>query len=619
MIKSGKVILRTRGANAQFLPWKDRRAGVEARSFLRPLLAAFISFGWLAVVETQTATGQGLQKVPSPIQVRVGTVSDADALAADLNFDLAGQPKADLVVGQGSVVVFVGKTIPDGKRTDVKITVRSSAGTKNLGATVDKEGRFSLKFDSTQSIGLYTVEAVAPDGAGKAAAKFKVATALEIIEEVVDAEEEAAAVTTQVLPALADSAGKLPVSPLQKDLLERIEKLKARTAEMPAQIKSFDKAWWKIRYLLDTSPALQPVFQPMLNQMAAEAAELKIKTQEMRQQLGKSKKQGVLCDQLETINEVTNGISFLLNLSKKPIATFVNFMIDKGTPKAIEQIAANKGYTDAAKFTATEAVKTSAAAAASGALDPLGATVGLANDLAQFAAQQAFNSYCEKFEGPVSAVFRAEFDHEGAVWWKYDVTLAGKLTMRFAKAARSGAAINFTGQIEGNATRFNLWEDAVALTPKLRRNVLFHKSFAPPAIPPSAVAGAEEAGTLARMGTPGYFRIPVEGEIIGEKVTLNILPALNDFSDLVKGRAFYVFFEPILPVPYFSEIEFPVQKAHFILSRGMMEKSEYNIVANKAAKASEIKRDFTRDWKSDKGDVRIKWNVGVRACNPKCP
>lgn len=619
MIKSGKVILKTRGANAQFLPWKNRRVSVNTRSFLRPLLAAFISFGWFAVIETQTAKGQGLQKIPSPIQLRVGALSDADSLAAELDFDLLGQPKADPVLGQGSVVMFVGKTIPDGRRTDVKITVRSSAGTKDLGATVDKEGRFSLTFDSTQSIGLYTVEAVAPDGAGKAVAKFKVATALGIIIEIIDAEEEAATVTAQVLSAIADAAGKLPVSPLQKDLLERIEKLKARTAEMPTQIKNFDKAWWEIRYLLDTRPALQPAFQPMLNKMAAEAAELKIKTQEMRQQLGKSKKQGVLCDQLETINEVTNGISFLLNLSKKPISTFVNFMIDKGTPKAIEQIADNKGYSDAAKFTATEAVKNSAAAAVSGALDPLGATVGLANDLAQFAAQQAFNSYCEKFEGPVHAVFRAEFDHEGAVWWKYDVTLAGKLTIRFAKAARSGAAIAFTGQIEGNATSFKLWEDAVAITPALRRNVLFRQSFAPPAIPPKAVAAAEEAGTLARMGTPGYFRIPVEGEIIGEKVTLNILPALNDFSDLVKGRAFYVFFEPILPVPYFSQIEFPVQKAHFILSRGMMEKSEYNIVANKAAKASEIKRDFTRDWKSEKGDIRIKWNVGVRACNPKCP
>jgi hypothetical protein len=121
------------------------------------------------------------------------------------------------------------------------------------------------------------------------------------------------------------------------------------------------------------------------------------------------------------------------------------------------------------------------------------------------------------------------------------------------------------------------------------------------------------------MGTPGYFRIPVEGEIIGEKVTLNILPALNDFSDAVKGRAFYVFFEPIVPIPYFSQIEFPIQKAHFILSRGMLEKSEYTIVANKAAKVSEIKRPFTRNWKSEKGDIRITWNVDVQACNPKCP
>jgi len=608
----------TDDSNVQFLPSGNLPHTFKTRSCLRLLLVIAISFNWCIVIETQTAKGQALQKAPAPIQLRAGTVSDTDALVADLSFDIAAQPKTDLVISQGSVVMFVGKTIPDGKRTDVQITVRSSAGTKNLVGTIDKDGKFSVKFDSTQSVGLYTAVATAPDETGKAETKFKVSTALGIIVEILNEEKEAATVTNQALTAVTDSAGKLPVSPLQKDLLERIEKLKAKTGEMPAQIRNFDKAWWKIRYLLDTSPALQPAFQPMLNKMAAEVAELKIKTQEMRQQLDKSKKQGVLCDQLETINEVTNGISFLLNLSKKPITTFVNFLIDKGTPKAIEQLAENKGYSAATTFTATEAVKNSASAAVSGALDPLTATVGLANDLVQFAAQQAFNSYCEKFEGPINGVFRAEFDHEGAVWWKYDVTLAGKLTMRFAKTAKPGGVVAFTGQIEGNATSFKLWEDAVAITPKLRRNVLFHKSFAPPAIPAKAMGVAEEAGTLARMGTPGYFRIPVEGEIIGEKVTLNILPALNDFSDAVKGRAFYVFFEPIVPIPYFSQIEFPIQKAHFILSRGMLEKSEYNIVANKAAKASQIKRDFTRDWKSEKGDIRIKWMVSVRACNPKC-
>lgn len=622
MMRNGKGVFETRGADARWLPVGNCR-GIVTRSLLRLLLAAVLGFGWSGVVEIRQANGQGLQKIPAPIQVRVVTESDAANIAAGYHFDFSAPQMTEFAVSQGSPVVFVGKTIADGKRKDVKINVKSSAGAKNLVATVDKDGKFSAKFDATQSLGIYSVEAIAPDGAGKYETKFKVVTPMEIMEDAIENLDEATTTTDQVLAAVEDTAGKLPVSPPQKELLEKIRKLKARVSEIPEQIKRFNQAWSKMRPVVDKNPEVQPGFQEVFNQMAAETAELKNKTSGLRQQLNSSKERGALCDDLEKINDLTNGISFVLNLTKKPITTFVNFVIDKGSPKLIERLAKNKGYSDAAIFTATEQFKNSASAISSlyfsGALDPLGTALGLVNDIVQFAAQQAFNSYCEKFEGPVNAAFNAEFDHEGIVWWKYSVTLAGKLTMRFAKTAKTGAAIAFTGQIEGNATSFKLWEDAVAITPRLRRNVIFNQSFAPVAMPPEALFLAEEAGTLARTGTPGYFRIPIEGEIIGEKVTLNILPALDDFSDLAKGRAFYVFVEPILPVPYFSVIEFPIQKAHFILSRGMMEKSEYTIVANKAAKISEIKRPFTRDWKSDKGDIRITWNVDVRACNPKCP
>ena len=238
MIKSGKGIFEVLGADTSDLPFGNFRQNRATRSFLGLLPIAVFIFGLLCGIGIETANGQGLQKVPSPIQVRAVTESDAEYFAAGFNFDLDAVQKTELAVAQRSVVVILGKTITDGKRKDVKVNVRSSAKTKN--------------------------------------------------------------------------------------------------------------------------------------RIAVESAELKIRTLEMRRQLARSKQRGALCDQLEAINEVTNGISFLLNLTKKPISTFVNFMIDKSTPKMTEQLAKNKGYGDAAVFTATEVIKTSASAATSGALDPNG-------------------------------------------------------------------------------------------------------------------------------------------------------------------------------------------------------------------------------------------------------
>ncbi len=303
MIESVKAMFEVGGADAQCLPFKNHRRVDASRCFLRLLLAAVLVFGWSGIIQTRTVSGQGLQKIPAPIQVRVLTESDAEYITAGFNFDFSAPQTAEFVVSQGSSVVFAGKTVADGKRKDVKITVRSSAGAKNLVATVDKDGVFLVKFDATQSVGIYTVEAIAPDGAGKHETKFKVVTPLEIIEEVVDDLDEAAATTDQALAAIEDSAGKLPVSPPQAELLERTKRLKSRAGEMPEQIKKFDRAWWKLRFVLDTYPGLQPAFQPMLNKMAAETAELRNKTLQIREQLNRSKARGALCDQLETINE----------------------------------------------------------------------------------------------------------------------------------------------------------------------------------------------------------------------------------------------------------------------------------------------------------------------------
>ena len=64
--------------------------------------------------------------------------------------------------------------------------------------------------------------------------------------------------------------------------------------------------------------------------------------------------------------------------------------------------------------------------------------------------------------------------------------------------------------------------------------------------------------------------MPVKGSLKGTELTITVGDgAYNDFSEAVKGRAVYVVLAPAAPIPYTMMSNIPVQKAQFILSRGL--------------------------------------------------
>jgi hypothetical protein len=77
-----------------------------------------------------------------------------------------------------------------------------------------------------------------------------------------------------------------------------------------------------------------------------------------------------------------------------------------------------------------------------------------------------------------------------------------------------------------------------------------------------------------------------------------------------------------MSLPPFVHVEVatvPFQNGHFILTRGIQEAApQFDVVVDEAAGHSVIERVFQRDVKKTDADIRVQFEIKVKACNPGC-
>ncbi|MEP7156644.1 MAG: hypothetical protein ABI905_12775 [Betaproteobacteria bacterium] len=517
-----------------------------------------------------------------------------------------------------SKVTISGSTLVVGKNNQVSISISAAgAGGKavELKATVDASGAFKTDYTATAE-GKYKIAVTAPDGKGKAEATLTIASPV-----------AAASTSSAAAPSLiktmqsGQAAGDaqiaaLPPSPAKEEFQKKSAALKQKLAEVPAAQKQYENALGKFYELGNKYPETLPALKPLFDQIDQANEAIKNQNAEFEKRLAQAGKKNATCDTLEAATEAFSALSTSMNMIGKPWEILRAFAIDKGPGKIIDAFPNAKG-SDTAKFAITETFKTSAGilvgGAAGGPIAIATTVIGLAGDTAQFFTQQRFAKYCEKFEGPVYAQFRAEMRDKGKPYFTYKLDMRGKLQLRYAKDAsiKAGQPIPLTGQIEGVVEKFEMSEDAIIMQPQLKSRVMLHKIISPIGTP-----YLEDVGTFARMAMPHSFYIPVKGELAGDKITLNLEPATKDFADLIKGKILYVFVEPALPIPSIQTVDAPVQKAFFIFDRGMRAKPEFEVKTDSSK--STIDKTFTRTVEDPAADFKIEWKIEAKACNPAC-
>jgi len=576
-----------------------------------------------------TAGAQGLEKAPTPIDV---TVSAPSATAAP-------QGVQSLVVLPGTKVTIAGHSVPMGPATQVKVTVKPPSGPAvTLTAGLAADNRWSTVFTATTAPGHYAVSAQSPEGTNTATASFAVGTTIAVThatEAVVNAVTAGAPEVGTSIKSGAESAANRGDFPNREQVLKNLQAIEANAAALPARLADLTAAGQKLGAIAEQYPGGASELEPIATAMSETAAKVQEQTARVTTARAAVENTNGVCDRIDAVNEMLSAVSLWYDLEGLLFQKIVSVASDKYLGDKIYNAAvppAKRNNTD--KFALTENLKGVAAmlnggalggkaAAAEGLVDFVKKPQNLIADTTQLLTGMAFDKYCEKFTGPVSGSFAVDATINGGLkFWGYTAELNGTMTLMYEKSlAKGGAPIPMTGEIEGNAF-FKMYEQLMNFNAFNKQFVL--KNFLVPPIGMGAAAqgAVGPLGKVARMATPGYFRVPVKGRLDPNgQLTVTVGDhALNDFTEAVKGRVVYIMLPPASPIPYTMIATIPVQKAQFILSRGLRTTATMP-VATRASGTSMVKvadQTFDRVEHVSNGEVTVTWKINVKACNPDC-
>lgn len=528
------------------------------------------------------------------------------------------KPKARFVT-PGSPVTFTGTTVADGKRFDVQLTiVKPNAQSAVVTAKVDAQGAYTAAFVDTKQPGRYAVTALAPDALGHDTTSFSVVAPQEFGDQASDAVQHIVDDGVEIETQLDAAVKDLPESPAKDEVQERLRTLNDSMHVAGQRVQQFRQAMQKLADVQTRYPETEPVFHDMYVHLGEEVfrtqAEADARKFEILHELDASRAAGKVCDNLETMSEGFKMVSAVFNLASTPIGIVKSFLTDYVSAKLPQLPNPALKNNPQGQFAMGEAIKASQALL-SGPTGWVGFLFTFANDLAAYFTDKEFEKYCERFEGPFSATMHGEVFRQGQTWWTMDIKVEGRLTLRYPKA-KEGEAIHMSGQFEGAATDYKVWDDALpVLYPKLMRGTrTFKKTITPVGIPYS-----DFEGRYAAQASPAAFTVPVEADLIGRKLTIHLQPAKKDIPQVYNtAHVVVAILSPLALIPAVVTYSLPYQNGEFVLKHGM--ELEDGGTLQLDVQIAPHSMQAQRQWQHTKpGDgVRAEYTGTLHLCNPTC-
>ena len=520
-----------------------------------------------------------------------------------------------------AMVKVSGKTLAVGDDPTVRIafTVDARADHEGAAHAVSATAKVDSKGDYTATVrmdqpGVYIVKVTAPDGKGTQSSTFTLLDPPDLTEEL-DASFDRlyAEGLEKLLASMRSQIVGLPANPARLQAEEKLNAVEKKMKEWPEQSKKLKAAVAKFQEAPRKYPEAALALQPRLQTLADVVGENKAEQAVIEQELAKSRAANATCEKMEQIIEGLKTVSAALNfvqsgLSKVATAFNLDGATDRFTafvtPKSMEGNPA-----------VVFAIKESSKLAANVMLGPVGwadAIVGLAVDVAGFVQEQNFAKYCEKIEGPMTATMHAAFTQDTSTWWTYDITLSGKLVLRYAKGAPAGTAVHVNGEFIGSATKLGVWENALAVLYPVtaKTSTLLRKLDVPSGHPYFDGEGKAVGGAM-----PTAFNVAVDGDLVGSKLTLRLGDARSDFADSLEAHVTYVLVGPMILAPIIVKYDLPFAKAHLLLFRAMND-GPIEIPVSVTTKTMTLARNLTRK-RPAQGNV-VDYTLNIRACNPGC-
>jgi hypothetical protein len=523
----------------------------------------------------------------------------------------------------------------------------------SLSALVGVEGRFEAQYVPVTT-GTHSVDAADASRRYRGVTSFEVLSPREVGEQIKEQAEELARELRRLLEAIRAALAALPPSPGKEAAQARLGELERESYKtLPGTGLEWPNAIDHLPDLRATYPQVRESLRPLEQKLSQWHAEAGPHHREVKQKIAELSSGNELCDNLAAVIHATKMFAYVLPFLLSPRDFIVDWAKEHSVPALRAKVPAahitptidhalDLGW----KSLVTFAPKFPGVSTANQAIDRAidgnwwgehhqahlhkETVTKFAFETAEFITELALHHYCEEFSGNFEAAMTAEFFDQGYLWWSYEMKLKGQLTLRYAKnrakigpePPAGGQVIAVTGEFSGYPTYYKSWDNAVpVLFPKLAAGTILLKKVWEPLggewiqssfLGPLSVG---HAGDYTKFYTvPGFFRVPVRGELRGKNVTLHLLDTNLGGPLTFTEKKFLVMLSPLSMLTT-TTYGLPYKDGPFIIRRATHE-APLSLSVRYEGKTMVIEESYNRERNS--GDAIGKYRLHLKTCNPAC-
>ena len=488
----------------------------------------------------------------------------------------------------GGTILINGESVKYKNLNQVEITVSGSSTKDVKSILLAADGKYKTAWIAADKPGEYTVTVMSSDKKAQQSAKITVYT----LPDLGSWCDKNIAEINKAFDKLKNSAGKVAdgISPKDKAELEKkLADVKDKVDNVLKLYKDLNKAGKETAQLAKSGKRLPHGLAGNLSALNDNLADQSEQIKALEKIADHEPLDNTVCEYIVILNEACAAFQTVTNLWSRSIFTILaNIATDKAAPAVAGAINdAGVGIEAPNDFPIKEITKIYATSKVDAeSLSTKLGKAGIAADLAQFALDVLLKIYCGVYKGNFKHDYNIEFrNNAGENWWTYGVEMKAVLFLRYPKDKNNGGVIKMKGNLEGNAIKFNFWQDIAKendfhAVSKGKIVVVPIKTFTPLAV---SVATSERDilgfGAIARgLATPAYFNIPIDAEydVDAKKIKIFVNDALIDFSNLVANQFVFLMVGQDL-IPYPKKMDFPIHKAKTTINGIFISFKEFDV------------------------------------------
>ncbi len=487
---------------------------------------------------------------------------------------------------QGGTVVIAGSSVMYGSLKQVALTITGPSVNYSKNIPLNAKGSFSTTWQAGGA-GNYLVTVKSSNGKEQKSATVSAFRFVEM-DKITDDNKKATTTAYDNLKAQTDLVmGQLAPTDAS-DLKKKVDDLTQKKDKVLKLFDDLDIAGKGLDGVEKKYGQLTPDISADLSQLTDL---LSTQAQQMSQAnttAAHKPSDNTICEYLVMVSEACAAFSTVTNFWSKSIGGVLkNIAIDKAVPAAaggvngLTKVNSDAGniHKECDKVVSTALYDTESLTSALG-------VAGFAGDLAQMCIDHFLKKYCAVMSGNLNEDYQCTFandDHN--VWWKYNYTTEATISLRYPKNNSGGRIIKMKGNIEGNATKFSIFQDMEQMQEfkdkmKNRAKLYPIQIYAPTAAPfATSQHDVGGFGAVARaVVTPAYFNIPIDADYDTEakKLKIYLNSPIMDFNPVTVSYI-YVYIAIAAGIPLVTRVNFPINTVKLTLGKVIEKNNDFNI------------------------------------------